>query len=249
MMRRLAGMMIAISLTLILGCGGVSVRTYAKPATGERQYGKVKKVAILPFDSVVEGAQAPKIAGDLFLQDLLARETFEAVEEPRYVAELMKKLKLRNTENLDREIVRKIGEELQAQALIFGQILLFGVDDHSNIVEFAMQVNVLDVASGNILWSSRSFADASTTWGQVLGVSEGPSVNDVAAGGVASLVSRLNSDFRRARQAEVETMLEAAKAQEIGGGAAPGGEAAPVGQPKIAPEDEAEEILLQVKPK
>ena len=69
---------------------------------------------------------------------------------------------------------------MQAQALIFGQVLLFGVDDHSNIVEFAMQVNLLDVASGNILWSSRTFADASTTWGQVLGVSEGPSVNDVA---------------------------------------------------------------------
>ena len=97
MMRRLVGMMIAISLTFVLGCGGVSVRTYSKPVTGERQYGKVKKVAILPFDSVVEGAQAPKIAGDLFLQDLLARETFESVEEPRYVAELLKKLKLRNT--------------------------------------------------------------------------------------------------------------------------------------------------------
>ncbi|MDF1556104.1 MAG: hypothetical protein P1P84_23740 [Deferrisomatales bacterium] len=249
MMRRLAGMTIAISLTFVLGCGGVSVRTYAKPATGERQYGKVKKVAILPFDSVVEGAQAPKIAGDLFLQDLLARGTFEDVEEPRYVAELMKKLKLRNTENLDREIVRKIGEELQAQALIFGQILLFGVDDHSNIVEFVMQVNLLDVKTGNILWSSRSFADASTTWGQVLGVSEGPSVNDVAAAGVGKLVARLDNDFRTAREVEVETMLEAAKAQEIVGAEAPVGEAAPAAQPQIAPEDEAEEILLQVKPK
>ena len=249
MTRRLVGMTIAISLTFALGCGGVSVRTYSKPATGQRQYGNVKKVAILPFDSVVEGAQAPKLTGDVFLQDLLFRETFEDVEEPRYVAELMKKLKLRNTENLDREIVRKIGEELQAQALIFGQVLLFGVDDHSNIVEFAMQVNMLDVKTGNILWSSRSFSDASTTWGQVLGVSEGPSVNDVAAAGIAKLVARLDSDFRDAREAEVVTMLEAAKAQEIAGEAAPGGDAAPAAEPEIAPEDEAEEILLQVKPK
>ena len=249
MMRRLVGMAIAISLTFVLGCGGVSVRTYSKPATGERQYGKVKKVAVLPFDSVVEGAQAPKITGDLFLQDLLARETFDEVEEPRYVTELMKKLKLRNTENLDREIVRKIGEELEAQALIFGQILVYGVDDFSNIVEFAFQINVLDVESGDILWSSRSFANAKTTWGQVMGVSEGPSVNHVAAQGVEELVARLNRDFRKAREAEVETMLEAAKAQEFSEDAVPSEEAAPTGEPDIAPEEEAEEILLQVKPK
>jgi hypothetical protein len=239
----------AIALTFALGCGGVSVRTYAKPATGQSQYGKVKKVAVLPFDSVVEGAQAPRIAGDLFLQDLLARETFEGVEEPRYVAELMKKLKLRNTENLDREIVRKIGEELQAQALVFGQILLYGVEDHSNIAEFAMQVNILDVDSGDILWSSRSYSDASTTWGQVMGVSEGPSINDVAAAGVTKLVAGLDRDFRRAREAEVETMLEAAKAQEFVQDQAAPGETAPTAEPQIAPEDQAEEILLQVKPK
>jgi len=249
MMRRLIGTTLAISLTFALGCGGVAVRTYGKSATGERQYGKVKKVAVLPFDSVVEGAQAPKITNDFFLQDMLALETFEQVEEPRYVSELMKKLKLRNTENLDREIVRKIGEELQAQALVFGQVLLYGVDAHSNIAEFALQINLLDVQTGNILWSSRTFADASTTWGQVFGVSEGPSVNDVAKAGVGQLVARLDRDFRRAREVEVETMLQAAKAQQLAGEAGVPGEAEAPAAPTIAPEEDAEEILLQVKPK
>ena len=75
-------------------------------------------------------------------------------------------------------------------------------------------------------------------------------MNDVAAEGVARLVARLNRDFRNAREAEVETMLEAAKAQEIAGEGVPGAEEASMAaEPEIAPEDEAEEILLQVKPK
>ena len=138
MKRRLFGTTGQVLLALVVGCGGASIQTYSKPATGQRQYGKIKKVAVLPFDSVVEGSEAPLLTLDLFLQEVLSRGIFEDVEEPRYVGELMKKLKLRNTENLDREIVRKIGEELQAQALILGNVLLFGTEENSDDVEFAL---------------------------------------------------------------------------------------------------------------
>jgi len=250
MMRRMLGTAIAALCAAAMGCAGASVQTYSKPATGQRQYGKVKKVAVLPFDSVVEGAQAPRITGDLFLQEVLSQGTFEMVEEPRYVNELMKKLKLRNTEGLDREIVRKMGEELRAQALILGDLLVYGQEETSEIVEFSLQVNMIDVESGDILWSGKTYARASTTVGEILGVNQGPSPNDVARRGVGSLVARLDREFRRAREAEVERMLEAAKAQGVAQEAAPSaGKGAPAAVPQVAPEQEAEEILLQVKPK
>ncbi len=235
-------------LALAMGCSGVSVNTYAKQPTGQRQYGKIKKAVLMPFDSVVEGAQAPKIAGDLFLQELLARGTFESLEEPRYVNELMKKLKLRNTEGLDREIVRKIGEELAAQAVIMGNLLVMGVEENSEITEFVLQVNMLDVETGDILWTGRAYSDASTSTGKILGVNQGPSPNEVATKGVKSLVARLDREFRRAREAEVERMLEAAKAQKAAEAAPPTETGAPQ-EPQVAPEQETEEILLQVKPK
>ncbi|MBE0617704.1 MAG: hypothetical protein IH608_07245 [Proteobacteria bacterium] len=250
MMRRVVRAVGAACCAVIMGCAGASVQTYSKPATGQRLYGKVKKVAVLPFDSVVEGAQAPRVAGDLFLQELLSRGTFEMVEEPRYVNELMKKLKLRNTEGLDREIVRKMGEELQAQGLILGDLMLFGQEDTSEVVEFALQINMIDVESGDILWSGKTYASASTTFGEILGVNQGPSQNDVAGRGVSRLVARLDREFRRAREDEVERMLEAAKAQGIAEeGALPPEAGAPSAIPQVAPEQEAEEILLQVKPK
>ncbi len=240
----------AVVLATLMGCAGVSVKTYVKPPTGQRQYGNVKKVAVLPFDSVVEGAQAPKVAGDLFLQELLNRGTFEEVEEPRYVNELMKKLKLRNTEGLDREIVRKIGEELQAQALILGDLLVYGREENSEIVEFALQVNMVDTESGDILWSGRTYVKSSTTLGEILGVNQGPSPNDVAARGVTRLVARLDTEFRKAREAEVQRMLEAAKARELAGEeGAPASEEAKPAETEMAPEKQTEEILLKVKPK
>lgn len=240
----------AIVLATMMGCAGASVKTYVKPPTGQRQYGNIKKVAVLPFDSVVEGAQAPKIAENLFLQELLNRGTFEQVEEPRYVNELMKKLKLRNTEGLDREIVRKIGEELQAQALILGDLLVYGREENSEIVEFALQVNMVDTENGDILWSGRTYAKSSTTLGEILGVNQGPSPNAVAARGVARLVARLDSEFRKAREAEVQRMLEAAKARELAGEeGAPAAEEAKPAEPEVAPEKQTEEILLKVKPK
>ncbi len=246
MKRRLLWAAGAVLLATIFGCAGATVRTYSQPPTGQRQYGKIKKVAILPFDSVVEGAQAPRIAGDLFLQEVLVRGTFEQVEEPRYVRELMKKLKLRNTEGLDREIVRKIGEELEAQALILGDLLLFGQEETSEVVEFALQVNVIDVESGALLWAGRTYARSSTSLGEILGVNQGPSVNHVAARGITRLVSRMDRDFRNAREEEVERMLEEAKAQELAGEE---GKTPAAGPGQTSPEKQAEEILLKVKPK
>ncbi len=252
-MRRLYSAVGAIWMVAVLGCAGASVRTYTKPPVGERQYGKIKKVAVLPFDSVVEGDQPKRLARDLFVQELLARGTFEIVEEPRYVQDLMKKLKLRNTEGLDREVVRKIGEELQAQALVLGDLLLFGQEENSEVVEFALQVHLLDVETGDLIWAGRTYARASTTLGEILGVNQGPSPSDVAAKGIARLVSRLDHEFRAAREAEVQRMLEAAKAQEmVGEEALPetGAQPADEGAPPLPPEEKgSEEILLKVKPK
>ena len=111
---------------------------------------------------------------------------------------------------------------------------------------------MIDVDSGDILWSGRSFASSSTTWGEILGVNQGPSPNDVAKRGVRSLVAELDDEFRDAREQEVERMLEAARAEEVTLEAAPAeeAEARPAeGEEAPPPEEQAEEILLEVKPK
>ena len=239
------------ALVLTIGCAGVSVKTYSKPAAGQRQYGKVKKVAVLPFDSLAEGASVPKICQDLFLQELLSRGTFEIIEEPRFVAALMKKLKLRNTEELDREVIRKLGEELKAEAIVLGNIWTYGQQKESEVVEFAMRSTMLEAETGEVLWSGNTYVKSATSWGEVLGLAKSPSPSDIGVQGVRALVAYLDNDFRDAREAEVERMLEAAQAEKVEGeGLPPAGEVAPgEGAPPPPQEQEGEEILLRVKPK
>lgn len=228
-----------LALALIAGCSKTQVLTYAKPASPDRVFGNVKRVAVLPFETLTEAAIGPKNAENHLIQRLLANGTFESVKEPRYVAGLMKKLKLRNAETLDKEIVMKIGQELQVDAVIVGVLLLYGEEEKSKNVEFSISLNMLNIETGEIIWSGSDYLRATTTWGQVFGLSEAPSVNDLASQAMGSLAKELDQVFAENRDAENKIIMKQAsekiEAEE---------EAAPA-----EPEPESEDLLLKVKPK
>jgi hypothetical protein len=225
----------------------MQVQTYSKPVTPEPVYTGIKRVAVLPFDSLAEGAVGPKHAELMLVQELLSKGIFESIEEPRYVAGLMKKLKLRNTESLDREIVRKIGEELQVDAVLCGGLMLNGEEEKSTSVEFSMFLDMLVVETGDLVWSSRAFVHSNTTTAEVFGLSEGPSINELAQQGVIQLTDELASQLSDNREMELEQIFEQQKEETKMATE----EAADIEKEKTQEADEgnAEEILLKVKPK
>lgn len=238
------------AMVLMAGCAGTQMQTYAKPATGELLYSKVNSVAVLPFDTLVEGAAAPKNAENILVQELLAQGEFERIEEPRYVAGLMKKLKLRNTETLDPEVVRKIGEELQVDALIVGSLVLYGEEERSTDVEFHIFLNMLMVDTGQLIWSGRTYVNSNTTWGQVFGLTEGPSSNEMAIKGMVKLAREVSDQFDDARDRELEMMYRTAEEEEEEeDGLFDEDEDEEEEFEEEEGEEEAEEILLKVKPK
>jgi hypothetical protein len=245
-MRTLWAGLIALAL-LASGCSGLQVQTYSKPVTPEPVYTGIKRVAVLPFDSLAEGAVGPKHAELMLVQELLSKEIFESIEEPRYVAGLMKKLKLRNTESLDREIVRKIGEELQVDAVLCGGLMLNGEEEKSTSVEFSMFLDMLVVETGDLVWSSRAFIHSNTTAAEVFGLSEGPSVNELAQKGVIQLADELVTHLTDNRELELEQIFEQQKEEtKMATEEAKDIEAE---KTQEANEGNAEEILLKVKPK
>lgn len=225
----------------VAGCASTTLNTYSKDAGQERVFGNTKKVAVLPFETVGEAGAGPKNVESSLVQKLLTNRTFQVVKEPRYVAGLMKKLKLRNAETLDKEIVQKIGQELQVDAIIVGALLLYGEDEKSTDVEFSVFLNMIDVDSGDIIWSGSNYLRSSTTWGEVFGLSEAPSVNNLAVRGIEELADEIDSAFVDSRYTENKIIMkqasEAVKVEEE------------EGQGKGAEEKETEELLLKVKPK
>lgn len=229
-------------LALFVGCSRSQVQTYSKPPAQERAYSNVKAVAVMPMEFIGEAAAGPKNAENILFNELLALGTFERVEEPRYVSSLMKKLKLRNTESLDREIVQKIGQELQVNAIVVGSLYLFGMEEKSQDIEFSAFLNVLDVQTGTILWSGRSNIRSTTSWGQVFGLQEKASVNDMAMAGMLQLADEIDDAFVSGRVLENKLILE-----QMGEDEEQAKEAAPVTGEEEEPE--AEELLLKVAPK
>ena len=247
-MRTLWASVFALAL-LVSGCAGMQIQTYSKPVAPGPLYSSIKRVAVLPFDSVAEGAVGPKHAEHILVQELLAEGVFESVEEPRYVAGLMKKLKLRNTETLDREIVRKIGEALQVDALIVGGLMLHGEEEKSTNVEFSFFLNMLQVETGDLIWSARVFMRSNTTAAEVFGLSEGPSVNSLAEDGMLELAGELAYMFEDNRELELEEIFE--QQQEEAKLLAEEEEGEFLFDDELQDDDdgEIEEILLKVKPK
>lgn len=227
-----------LALALLAGCSKTQVVTYAKPASPERVFGNVKRVAVLPFETLTESALGPKNAENLLVQRLLTQGTFESVKEPRYVAGLMKKLKLRNAETLDKEIVTKIGQELQVDAVIVGVLLLYGEEEKSTNVEFSISLNMLSIDTGEIIWSGSDYLRASTTWGQVFGLSEAPSVNDLASQAIQSLAKEIDRSFEDNRSDENKIIMKQAEEKIVA-----------EEEPEAKPEPESEDLLLKVKPK
>lgn len=230
------------ALLLVAGCSKMQVQTYSKQASPERTFGGIKKVAVLPLDTLSEAGVGPKNAENTLIQKLLTQRTFDVVKEPRYVTALMKKLKLRPADGLDKEIVQKIGQELQVDAVLVGSLLLFGEDVKSGTVEFSIFLNMLDVGTGDIVWSGSTFVRSSTTWAEVFGLSKGPSVNELAVQGIVDLADQINSSFVKNRQDENKIIMSQAAANA----------AAEEEEEKDAEkvdEKDTEDLLLKVKPK
>ena len=232
------------ALALAAGCAPVQTQTYSKVATKERVYSNVKRIAVMPFDILTEGAAGPKNAENILINQLLAQYTFDKVEEPRYISGLMKKLKLRNTESLDREIVQKIGQELNVDAILVGSLYLFGQEEKSEDIEFSLFLNMLDVQTGEIIWSGRSYVRSTTSWAQVFGLQAKASVNDLAVAGVLKLADEIDETFVDNRETEYRLILEANPEDEQSED-----EGAEEKEDKDKEDGEAEELLLKVAPK
>jgi hypothetical protein len=125
--------------------------------------------------------------------------------------------------------------------------MLNGEEEKSTSVEFSMFLDMLVVETGDLVWSSRAFIHSNTTAAEVFGLSEGPSVNELAQKGVIQLADELVTHLTDNRELELEQIFEQQKEEtKMATEEAKDIEAE---KTQEANEGNAEEILLKVKPK
>jgi len=209
MLRRVARksvLSIAVFLAFALAScsGSPSVKSISKPSESKRQYLGLKKVAILPFTNLGGDKGAEDQAVDIVKLELNLLGTFPEVENPLYVADVFKSLKIRKLDTLDPETVKKLGSEMGVQALLLGDINAWGLGEGSEAaMHVSLTLTLIDTTTGKLLWVGSGSQRASFTWGRVFGLNEGPTDLEIGRKVVSSLLKSMSKEIKRRREAEM----------------------------------------------
>ncbi|MBI3845502.1 MAG: hypothetical protein HY292_12780 [Planctomycetes bacterium] len=111
-------------------------------------------MAILPFESLTGEREAGRKVQDLFTVELLALDAFE-VAEPGEVVRGFAKVGLESNGSLDPADIKKLGEVVKAQAFFIGSVNEYRERQVGTLTapEVALTVRLVEVESGQILWS------------------------------------------------------------------------------------------------
>ena len=173
--RNATSIMVVLFLVSNIGCAGAPVtRTVIKPSESKRQYLGMKKIAVLPFNNIAGEKGAEEQAIRFVVNELNIIQTFEEVEDPHYVGSVLKNLKLRKLDELDLETIQKMGSEMNAQALLFGDIHAWGLGEgDDSAMHVSLTLTLIDTTTGKPVWIGNGVHRASFTMQRAFGLNEG----------------------------------------------------------------------------
>lgn len=203
--RKLACVGTLLAFVLAAGCaGGPSLRSVSKPSESKRQYLGLKKIAVLPLNNIGGDKGADEQAMGIIVSELNISDIFEEIEDPHYVGSVLKALKLRKIDELDLEMVQKMGSEMNAQALLFGDIHAWGLGKgEAAAMHVSLTLTLMDTQTGKPLWIGNGARRASFTWSRTFGLNEGPDALEVAREVIVSMMKRMNDEISENREMEL----------------------------------------------
>jgi len=207
-----------MSVTVLAGCGGATTRLFTKPIAEStyvtyQEWGPNRTVAVLPFINVSKDRDAALKSRELFMSELYISGAFKDVVDEGEMFEVMKKLKLRETDPLGKDAVKTLGDNLGVQAIIFSTVEEYN-ERSSKPAQFAISMRMVDVDTGQILWLGNASKEGGGSVSEALGLSDGPMVLDVARGVIDDLISDLAGEVRH-RKVKSKKVEEAAVKKDL----------------------------------
>ncbi len=203
------------ALLIAAGCARPVLREHAQPSKAKDQYTRIKRVAIFPFENYSDTKDADKAIDTLLTTAIREERVFDEVEETRFVRDTMKKLKITSTDIIDREVVKKLGDEMNVQGILYGKIIGFGKGKEKDAaVQVTMDMALLEPSTGNVLWVGNVSAYGGLTVGKVFGVTEGMLDIEVARDAVRKLAGSLADEVSDARERERKGLIAEMRKEE-----------------------------------
>ena len=206
-----------VSMLLAAGCSRPVLNASAQPSKAKDQYLRIKRIAVFPLENYTDTKDAEKTIDTLIVPALRTREIFDVVEDPRFTRDTMKKLKITGTDILDKEVLKKLGDEMNVQGIVYGKIVSFGKGKEKDASsQVTMDLSLFDPSTGLVVWTGNVSAYGGLTLGKVFGVTEGMLDIEVARDAVRRLTRALASDVEDARKRERKGLVaELRKEEEV----------------------------------
>ncbi len=210
-----AGLAILIVLGLAAGCSRPVLNSSGMPSRSKDQYVRIKRIAVFPFENYSDTKDVDKTIDALLIPVLRDAEIFDAVEDTRFTRDIMKKLKITSTDILDREAVKKIGDEMNVQGIVYGKILQYGKGkEKDSSSQVTMDLALVEPSTGTVLWVGNVSSYGGLTAGKVFGVTEGKTDIEVARQAVRRIGRALASDVEEMRAKERKGIVAAIRREE-----------------------------------
>ena len=164
-----------VFLAAALGCSSGSHYLHARA-----DLGAIRKVAVLPFETVTSERIAADKVHRIFLNELLATDAFEVVE-PGVVVKVLRDERIENVAALTPADIVKIAKGMGAQGLFFGTVVDYGDPRGGETIapEITIQLRLVEGQTGATVWSASRTRNGATMTARLFGLG-GNSSTEVA---------------------------------------------------------------------
>lgn len=156
----------------------------------DAQIGSIKRIAVLPLENFTSDEYAGEKIRRLIITELLSKR-FD-VTEPGDITQFLKELKIKSTGSMKLVEIQNAGRALNAEAVMLGSVEAFGLSKGISLTypEVTINLRLVEVASGNVIWSMRHTSGGPDFWTRHFG-SEGLSMSETAKKVVKEAVGTL----------------------------------------------------------
>jgi TolB-like protein len=161
--------LVGVTLSGFLGCRGP--QAYIHPNV---DLSFIQKVAVVPFSNLTRDEFAGRKVREVLVAELLLTGALDVIE-PGDVNRVLAKERIESISSLTAAQVKTIGKALGAQAIIVGTVEEFGEVRSGSLSAplVTIGLRMLDVESGNIIWSINHSRGGVGTMTRLLGMTGG----------------------------------------------------------------------------
>lgn len=194
--------LIGILLLMSVGCSSHGTAVFSKPAIKPRSilyspWEPTKKVCVLPFDNVSKEQDANLKVMEVFLTELFSANIFEDIVDPIQANAALGGMRIRKPDSLDKETIKALGDRLGVKYLILGIVTDYEyAKSKDSAALVGLSVRMIDVDTGNILWTGNCYKSGDMSAGRIFGFTNGPSSSKLSKVVCQQIVSSLKYQIR-----------------------------------------------------